>query len=61
MTIFSVCKSGVDKEVACLYSGTCIYGSPLGHNQLAVIQRWSAYIVDSGHGCYTEVVCLYSR
>ena len=39
---------------------------PLGQNQLAVIQRWSAYTVEpvtlgtEPVGCYTEVVCLYS-
>ena len=39
-------------EVVCSYSGTCIWWSPLGYNQLAVIQRWSAHTVEpvySGH------------
>ena len=39
----------------------------LGHNQLAVIQRWSAYTVEPVYletqpvGCYTEVTCSYSE
>ena len=58
-------------EMVCLYSGTCIYWSPLRHNQLAVIQRWSVYTVEpvySGHPWDTtswqlyrcQVVCLYN-
>ena len=52
--------AGCYTEVVCLSSGT----SPLGHNQLAVIQRWSAYTVEPVYrvtlgtqpvGCYTEV------
>ena len=40
-TWLAVCR------VACLYSGTCI---PLGHNQLVVIQRWSAHTVEPVYG-----------
>ena len=35
-------------EVVCLYSETCIQWLPLRHNQLAVVQRWSAYIYSNG-------------
>ena len=53
---------GCFTEVACLYSGTCIWWSPLRHNQLAVIQRWSVYTVEpvySGHPWDTTSWLLY--
>ena len=63
---------GCYTEVVCLYSPWDttswllyrggLFIQSLGHNQLAVIQRWSVYTVLGTQpvGCYTEVVCLYS-
>ena len=53
---------GCYTEVVYLYSGTCIEWSTLGHNQLAVIQRWSTYTVEpvySGHPWDTTSWLLY--